>query len=174
MSDDIRAIITTRSGRKFAQMASGLPIEVQLAANEIGDDSELLLQAHALKGVSTRLAREIKSVHMSPGVIEVQSNAKNPETGYAYTGVTRFGHRRMWIEPKRRNSASVITTRKSRGRGRRANLRLDFGGGEILFRRKVRAYRPSHDWVQDAMPQIKSNAHRIAITLAKRIVSRFF
>lgn len=93
---------------------------------------------------SSALARGLRAVPGRGGRIsvEVVSTAKS-EDGYPYTGVTRFGHRKAWIEPTHKKA-----------------LRTPWGP-----RRRVRGYRPAGDWADTAhrlaQPHISRSADRI-------------
>ena len=82
--------------------------------------------------------------------IELRSTARS-RAGYAYTGVTRFGHRRPWIYPRRARA-----------------LATPWGP-----RKRVRGYKPSHDWADDTMraaqPHIRRAGQRIGRRLAQEI-----
>ena len=157
-------------------MASGLDDEVIAARNELGDDAELILQSHAPKGKGggTRLARSIHTRASGEGNLEVVADARNPQSGYMYVGVTRFGHRKAEIKPVRRGfAASVVSTQKRRAKGKRAALRIVLPSGLVIFRNKVKAYRPDHDWAESAFPEIQAEARAVATRLGQRIITRF-
>lgn len=80
--------------------------------------------------------------------VEVVSTVRSAE-GYAYTGVTRFGHRKRWIVPVRKKA-----------------LRTPWGP-----RRRVRGYHPSHDWAQDAQRLAQPHIARSADRVGGRILS---
>lgn len=87
---------------------------------------------------SGRLKREIKGVSL-PGKFygEIRSDPVDRESGYHYIGVTRFGHRARVIRP--RNARS---------------LRFEVDGG-VIFRRRVRGFRPVMDWAEGGLPVMK-------------------
>lgn len=93
---------------------------------------------------TTALARGLRAVPGRAGriCVEVISTVKS-EDGYPYTGVTRFGHRKRWIEPVRKRA-----------------LRTPWGP-----RRRVRGYRPAGDWADKAhrlaQPHVERSAQRV-------------
>lgn len=82
-----------------------------------------------------------------PGV-EVVSTVRSAE-GYPYTGVTRFGHRKRWIEPIHKKA-----------------LRTPWGP-----RRRVRGYRPRGDWADTAHRLAQPHIARSAQRVGRRILS---
>lgn len=95
------------------------------------------------------LARGLRGVPAGLGV-EVISTVRSPR-GFPYTGVTRFGHNVRWIVPKRKKALAFEV------------------GGQRIIRRRVRGYRPSHDWADDALrlaePHVQRAARRIGLEL---------
>lgn len=136
----------------------------------VGEDAELIFQAHALYQ-SGRMARGIKS-EVQPNQVVVTAVARDPQTGYDYVGVTRFGHRKAYIEPRAdRARATVMLTGSRRGTVRRGNASLRFViGGRVLYRRRVRGFHPAVDWAETAMPQVNQAAEHAMKTLGHRIV----
>src|SRR5581483_2761035 len=80
---------------------------------------------------------------------EVVSTVRDPRSGFAYTGVSRFGHR--YATPDRifpradREAATVVATRRPRARGGNAALGPMLGG---RFFRSVRRFHPAFDWAR--------------------------
>jgi hypothetical protein len=140
------------------------------AMREVGDDSEVIFQAHALHHTG-RMGRGIKSDVVGRNV-EVTVTARDPISGYDYVGVTRFGHRKAFIEPRPdRAQASVVSTGGRRGTVRKGNAALRFViGGRVIYRRRVRGFHPSEDWAERAMPEVNANAERVMKTLGQRII----
>lgn len=177
---NISVMMQSRNGRQFMRLAEDLPVLVEEAIQGLAADSEIIFQAHAPKGTDTRLARGIRVQTLGSLTAEVVSTARNPVSGYAYTGVTRFGHRRLYIEPKRaisgragRAPSSVISTRNKRSQGRRAALRFIIGG-RIFYRARIKSFQPAVDWASQAMPQVHAEAKRATQTLGQRIIARLF
>ena len=80
--------------------------------------------------------------------VEVVSTVRSAE-GYDYTGVTRFGHRKRWIEPVHKKA-----------------LRTPWGP-----RRRVRGYRPRGDWADTAHRLAQPHIARSADRIGRRILS---
>lgn len=140
---------------------------------DVADDAELIFAAHALVATG-RMARGVRAVSEGDGML-VRVDARDPETGYDYVGVTRKGHRRRIIQarsrrfgPRGRNPASVVGTRRARRRGASAMLRTPWG-----FRHSVRGFHPASDWAADALPEVREALQQRLDGLAKRIALRW-
>lgn len=81
----------------------------------------------------------------------VRSPVRSPDSGYAYTPVTRFGHRQAILRPRR-------------GRF----LRWE-NYGRIYYRRSVRGYHPRTDWVDDTRPEAEKAVDRAEKRLGRVI-----
>lgn len=128
----------------------------------VGDDAELAFAAHA-RHASGRMARGVKA-HQRGSIVEVVVHARNPDGGYDYVGVTRFGHKGEFIYPRQdRRAAYVIDTKRRRHTGKKVGdqpaLRFVIGG-RVFFRGRVKAFHPDHDWAEDAMPEVREAAER--------------
>jgi hypothetical protein len=148
------------------------------ASREIGRAGEQALRSaapsrtgHLRRGIGTS-----EETRAGRQVIVVHGEARNPLTGYDYFDVTRFGQRGARIYPRLdRAPATVVATRRGRAvntfspiHGVRGNAALRFViGGRVLYRRWVRAYHPSHDWVEDADPAIDSAIEAATARLAR-------
>lgn len=159
--------------RNFISAAGSLKDDTLEAERELGRRAEVIFGAHAPHRTG-RLIRGISSVLLGGQVI-VKAEAKNPQSGYDYVGVTRFGHRVARIYPAQRFAAFVLDTKKRRKSGRTNHppaLRLVIGG-RVLYRASVPGYHPDHDWAQDALPEIRAAATGVATRLGRRIEARF-
>lgn len=87
-------------------------------------------------------------------VVNIRSSVRDPESGYAYTGVTRFGHRKKFIVPRR---AKVLS--------------FEWNGQHIISRR-VRGQTRASDWVADAAPGIADLTEQAGNNIGRVIVSR--
>lgn len=170
---EIRTMIETRAGRTIQRMADDLEGQVEAVLQGFAKDLELVYQSVAPKGPATRLARGVSAVRVGVLTFEIQSTATDPITGYHYTGVTRLGHKQMFITPKQRSSASVISTRGARAHGRRAALRIVLPTGEVIFRSKVKAYKPDIDWADKGHEIAQQEAQTVARTLGNKVISNF-
>lgn len=79
----------------------------------------------------------------------VRADAVNPESGYDYVGVTRFGHAVARIYPKHSKA-----------------LRTPFGP-----RASVRGYKPASDWAEDSFPAIRSHARSVSSRIGRQIIA---
>lgn len=107
---------------------------------------------------SGRLRRRIRATVISRGGrirITMFSDVRDPESGYAYTPVTRFGHRKPIIYPVRAKALSWVDR-----------------SGRRVFRAWVRGYRPASDWVADARPTADRAVARAADRIGRQVVSR--
>lgn len=101
---------------------------------------------------SGALARGLRATVSGRGAgvdIDLRSTVRS-KAGFAYTRVTRFG--RGPVEAKR---------------GRALAFQVN---GKTIFRKRVRGYKPSHDWADDtqraAQPHVARSAQRIGRRLA--------
>lgn len=102
-----------------------------------------------------KMARSIRAT-TSGGVLSIRIGAKS-QTGYPYPAVTRFGHRKDLIEP--RTDRNV--------------LRLQLPGGMVLYRNRVRGFKPAGDWAEQARADLRSALRREMVTLGRDAVRRF-
>jgi hypothetical protein len=140
------AAVLRRTGASIRQ-------DMDLEMRSLGERLETVFAVAAPKGRTGRLSRGIRSVP-SPGGFAIRADAQNPETGYDYVGVTRFGHRAAWIVP------------------RQARALRFFIGRRMVFARRVRGYRPASDWVEDALPAVRAEEMAAVTRLGRRIDSR--
>lgn len=167
--------------RRFGVAAGRLPLDTLEAQRELGRRSEVSFAAHA-PFKTGRLIRGISSQESGSTII-VKDEARNPESGYDYVGVTRFGVREARIYPKHRFASVVLATRKRR-KGEllthgydsfvdgRPALRFTIGG-RVLYRASVAGYHPDHDWAEDALPEVQAQAQVVASRLGETITARF-
>lgn len=141
----LRAQVTTRASRRLRRGARLLPGTVRREIH--GDLLKRLVRvsrqaAPEGKGALSRGLRGIPAGDL----VEVRSTVRSSR-GYNYTGVTRVGHRRRWIVPKRKKALAFTV------------------GGKRIVRRRVRGYRPRYDWAEKAdrlaQPHIARAADRI-------------
>jgi hypothetical protein len=169
---EIRAEVEVdEAARLLARLVDSIDRETDAAVDEIGDDSEVIYAAHALKKTG-RLARGIKA-RRAGRLVLVEAHAKNPKDGFDYVAVTRFGHLKAIIRPRwDRAQASVVATRGKRRQRRGAALRLAVGGN-VFYRASVRGFRPHGDWAEAAFPEVERNAARVTDRLGARLFARF-
>ena len=135
----------------------------------VGEDAELIFAAHAPTRTH-RLARSVRARWVGSQLV-VTASARDPQTGFDYTAVSRFGHRVAFIEPRAdRGAATVLATGRARATGGRAALRFVIGG-RVFFRRRVKGYKPATDWRDEAMPAVEAVTETAMRTLGQRIVA---
>lgn len=103
---------------------------------------------------SGRLERGIRASVRSYGgriTLEVESTARDQETGYDYLPVTRFGHRVPIIYPVHAKA-----------------LRIPLAGG-VIYRKWVRGYKPARDWVADAFDALQRELDEAADRIGRAI-----
>jgi len=97
-------------------------------------------------------------VSSAGGVVKInlRSPVRDPDSGYAYTGVTRFGHRQKTLRPVK---------------AERFHFYSDVLGREISPR-TVRGYSPEGDWVEEAQPEIADAVEESGEELGRQITER--
>jgi hypothetical protein len=159
--------------RKFVSATAGLHSDLQAAERELGRKAELAFAAYA--PVKTgRLIRGISSFALGNGVT-VKAEALNPESGYDYVGVTRFGH--GVIRPKYRvqkKNAGIWLQERAPHLfiGKAGALRFTVGG-KVVFAAYVNAWKPAMDWAEAALPEVETQAQAVASRLGAKIEARF-
>lgn len=88
--------------------------------------------------------------------ITVRATARDPETGFSYLRVSRYGHRKLLIFPKRAKALAVHYA------GHR-NPHI------IAWRPYVEGYHPDSDWVEDATREAEVEFDRVATRLGREI-----
>lgn len=156
-----RVRITARFyGPRLMRRAHRYPAEAQRmldkALENSAEQAVTNFQTHAPE-LTRRLKRGITARPTATG-FTVSVEAVDPETGYDYVGVTRFGHRVRRIRP-------VAGHTKSGKRVFRDGMLRFPLGGRILYRRSVRGYRPKGDWVVPA----RVETHEFARQEMKRV-----
>jgi hypothetical protein len=138
-----RAEVTPRLARRFFRASQQVDTIIRRELH--GDLAPRLLRVsrQAAPERRGRLARGLRAVPGAGGhSVEVVSTVRS-EDGYPYTGVTRLGHRKEWIVPRRKKA-----------------LRTPWGP-----RRRVRGYKPAGDWADKAhrlaQPHVSRSAQRI-------------
>ncbi len=183
---------TVRSAEAEDRLLAFIPAvanELRDAVQDVADDAALIFASYAPKGRSGRLGRGIRVVsaqgRLSSGrfatgrQFAIVASAKNKE-GFDYVGVSRFGHKQLFIRPSiDRKPASVVSTRKPRRRygelkkGERPALRIPArNGGPAIYRNVVRGVKRTHDWAETAQDAVNremdARAEQLATTLARR------
>jgi hypothetical protein len=159
--------------RRFAVAAAMLRVDTLEAQRRLGKAAEVAFAAW----VPIRSGRALRGINSELGgsVVTVTDYASNPQSGYDYIGVTRFGH--GIIRPKRAFAAFNLHTKKPRSyhgprSGHAPVLRFTVAG-RVVFTPFVRAWKPASDWVTDALPEVEAQAQGVATALGRKIESRF-
>lgn len=149
---EIRATITT--GDALQGASALLRAEMRRLRADVAGAAELIFASHALVRTG-RMARGITSRQEGDTVL-VTAHAADPQTGYDYVGVTRFGHRVRVIRP--------VKAKALRFQPRK--------GGPFIFRASVRGFRPASDWAADALPEVQAEADRQLASFGRGFVAR--
>lgn len=135
----------------------------------LGVDAELAFAAHA-RHKTGRMARNVKA-HVVGQHVDVVVHAKNPISNFDYVAVTRFGHKVEFIEPRKdRYHAYVIDTKRKRLNGNDSRSALRFViNGRVMYRHRVKGFKPDHDWAEDAIPEIERSTERAMRRVKQKI-----
>jgi hypothetical protein len=158
--------------RRFITASAALKRQLLDAEKELGRKAEVIFGAHAPFRTG-RLIRGISSFTLGNGVT-VKAEARNPQSGYDYVGVTRFGHGKI-VPRHDRGTAFVLATKKRRATKRtnaRPALRFTIGG-RVVYAAYVNAWKPAQDWADAAMPEVEAAAQGVAARLGRTIEARF-
>jgi len=165
-----RVKITARFyGPRLMRRVRTLPVEAQRllddALRETSDEAVEFFKDEAPE-LSGRLKRGITARPTKTGYT-ITVKAVDPETGYDYVGVTRFGHKVRRIRP---------IERRSEGTGRRT-----FRDGYLVFNsrgrnwrlKSVRGVRVRQDWVRPARVRSHDEASRRMREVGREIAKRW-
>lgn len=147
--------------------------DVRELREAVGADAEIIFQAHAPKGRSGRLSRGIRARSHGSDVV-IEAHARDPETGFDYVRVSRFGHtvRRIYAgavarslsSPARFTAAGGVRSRPLKGA---QALNTPFG----LFA-SVRGFHPKVDWAEAAYHEVQEVAGEHMEAFGRGIVRR--
>lgn len=165
--------LANRVGRELTRFKH----DVASVRREIGEDAEVIFAAHAPKGESGRLFRGIKARTIGEDIV-IEATARDPESGYDYVGVTRFGHKVLKIYPGRvaRSTASAVRI-TSHGAVRQRQTFVSRGSFALKTpwgpRAWVRGYKPATDWAEQGQSEVELLAsvamQRYANDIARRL-----
>lgn len=163
--------------RKVLDARTSMDRDLRRAVDELGDDAELIYASHALKNTG-RMARGIRA-RRAGNLVLVEVHARNPQSGYDYVGVTRFGHKVARIYPRHAPKAEKFFPKVAKafplpGIGFRRSIK-GFAALKtpLGFFRSVRGFHPASDWADRAWPQVVQVAHEKADALGLELVARF-
>lgn len=147
--------------RRFLEEAERLRLELRSAISDTATDAEVIFAAHALRNTG-RMARGVRAVVAGDSAI-VTVEARNPQTGFDYVGVTRFGHRSRNITPTHPPKAARFYPKTAKAFPLPFGFRRSITGFAALkmpfgYRRSVRGFHPSRDWAEGAMPEVQKVA----------------
>jgi hypothetical protein len=133
--------------RNFREL--GAVVEQEFAAAAPEDTGRLRGRVHAF----------VYFGRPSQPQITVRTFARDPDSGYAYVNVTRFGHRK-----------AVIVARRA------PKLAVHYAGHRnphiVAFVDAVRGYRPTHDWAEDAAAAASRSVDHSATRLGRAIEAK--
>ncbi len=153
-----------REKGKFYAAPARMREELRLEMNDWGEDSKGTLRAAA--PVDRSLLRSSIEVNAKTGtsvgadfVREITAGVEDPQSGYNYLRVSRFGHRKP-----------VIFGRPLLGgTGRRPTVKYP-----TFIASKVKGYRPAGDWVARTEPRLRLDAREAKGRMAGRLRTRVF
>lgn len=134
----------TNSANRFIRLQGFMTRELRRAIDETADDAIIIYQAHAPRR-SGRLARGVARRSLVGGGEEIGARAIDPDSGFDYVAVSRFGHIKARIVPTR---------------GRWLKLKMGMRRNQRVFRKSVRGFHPTSDWVDDARVAVETEAER--------------
>lgn len=148
---------------------------------------------HEARARHTPVGRGLRS---SLSVVGENLNARNPNIrigstalsggGFPYTQTSRTGRRFIVPKDVRRDDAHSRPTAKSFASGfpvmmdsgepvfalgRRAMLRFPDQTGKIIYRFRVRAWKPTRDWADAANPEVRAGANQAMLETSQKIDS---
>jgi hypothetical protein len=141
--------------------------ELRVTQRELAADAEIVFASFALHRTG-RMARNIHTVVAGKDLL-VETEARDPISGFDYVRITRFGHRTYRIVPKRPFAATIVATHGKRSKGRTAALRWVQTDNTVIYRHSTKGFHPTRDWASEAIPQIRVVAERRMRGLARRI-----
>lgn len=159
------------AARRFAHGAVRISGHTEYMLKKMRPEAEDAFRIYAPED-SGRLLQGIRGIIFGRQELIVTVRAEDPETGFDYVDVTRFGHRvdRIYAGQKGRSATSPArftvrgTERITPLRGARA-LKTKLG-----FFRSVRGFKPAHDWAEPAFDLIEQLGARNLEALGRGIV----
>lgn len=144
-----------------------LPTHVRAGIERAIEEGVVLYRDAAPEGKSGQLKDSIEgrwnrnSRVRSLGEGVIAADPVDPESGYHYIGVTRFGHRKAWIRPTR---ARMLVFPPSKGF-------VADGRGGLFYRRRVKGYKPETDWAQAPGEEMVRVVARISQEIGDQILT---
>lgn len=134
------------------------PVILAEFRGQLSRDALTILRDHAPEETGA-LKREMTAPVFSRGGVvrvTVRSPVRDPQSRYPYTPVTRFGHRRRYIVPRRAKFLRFFWRK----------------AGHWVMLERVRGQHPASDWVRDAEPQVLVEVDRAGERIARVVTSR--
>lgn len=144
---------------------------------------EAVLAMQAVAPEDTGLLKEIIEAEVNRGrgrtTLRVTSEVQDPASGFHYTAVTRFGHRKKFLrashegKPAGWSDKDPTSGRRTFNQGRGPTMAVHTKGryGQPIYRAVVRGYRPASDWVEAGMPAVDEAASRAADNIGRKVVT---
>lgn len=158
--------VLKRIGRELARYDE----RVSNLLDDVSDDAVKIFQFHALHE-SGRLRRGIRALK-NGGRLEIVAEAVDPDSGFDYVRVTRFGHVVPVIYPGRKARSIYSEAQYTRAGGFRVRplkgakaLKTKYG-----FKAKVRGFRPTGDWAEPAYDEVRILADDLLQEMGEDIV----
>ena len=122
----------------------------------LAEDAELIFAGYALKDTG-RMAKGIRAVRRGD-TYNIEVEAKDPDSGFDYVRVTRFGHVVSVIYPGRKARSIFSQAQYTASDGPR---RKPIKGAKALrtrhygFQASVRGFKPQSDWAEPAYDEVR-------------------
>lgn len=182
-----RAVEAFESGEEFRAFDRRMHRLLDEQITELKDLAVDLLQEAAPEGSTKRLKRGIrarKQIRGRPG-FDITIHARDPQSGYDYAAVTRFGH----IKTKIRSTRGTVVSKS--GKPTPARLRVTWNHPRNINRGRAGAQtilssyftevsgvghgrNPIRDWAFDALDEVQASADYVANRLSSRLNFRVF
>ncbi len=147
--------VRTRGGARVSRLlldaASSTDDELRDAVRTTANGAVRIYRAQAPKRTG-RLARSI-TAQLAGSSATVKATAVNPQSGFGYARVTRFGHRVARIYPVRARALAIPVP------------------GGVIFRASVRGYKPATDWAAGVLPFVAIMARSRLRVAGRRLLS---
>lgn len=163
----IRAKVTNAAkvGRAFSDAAREVAAGKDELLREVGQEGQQLLRNASPSSPGHPLWEGIK-FRRGGDVINFTVHARDPESGYDYAAVTRFGHRVSIIEPV--NAKALIIG------GAGVEFDPKAKGNDRPFRAWVSGSDPGFDWLEFGWEDVVAEAEDKLVNLGQRIELRAF
>lgn len=145
------------AARRYAHGAVAISGHTEYMLKKMRDEAEDAFRIYVPED-SGRMMEGIRGIVFGRRELVITVRAEDPDTGFDYVDVTRFGHRvdRIYAGAKSRSATSPVGRFTAKGELRRAPV----GGARALatklgFFRSVKGYKPARDWAEPAFSLIE-------------------